>query len=36
LSVSPSTIKGHLSRIYTKLDINEKASLAAEIRRMTH
>ncbi len=36
LSVSPSTIKGHLNKIYTKLGINEKASLVAEIRRMTH
>lgn len=36
LCVSPSTIKGHLNKIYTKLGINEKASLVAEIRRMTH
>lgn len=36
LSVSPSTIRGHLTKIYTKLGINEKASLVAEIRRMTH
>jgi DNA-binding CsgD family transcriptional regulator len=36
LSVSPSTIRGHLTRIYAKLGINEKASLVAEIRRMTH
>lgn len=36
LSLSPSTIKGHLNKIYLKLDINEKASLVAEIRRMTY
>ena len=36
LSVSPSTIKGHLNKIYTKLEINEKASLVTEIRRITH
>ena len=36
LSVSPSTIKGHLNKIYNKLGINEKASLAVEIRRITH
>ncbi len=36
LSVSPSTIRGHLTKIYSKLDINEKASLVAKIREMTH
>lgn len=36
LSVSPSTIRVHLSKIYTKLGINDKTSLTAEIRRMTH
>jgi len=36
LSVSPSTVRGHLTRIYSKLNISEKASLVAEIRRMTH
>ena len=36
LSVSPSTVRGHLTRIYAKLNINEKTSLVAEIRRMTH
>ncbi|MCX7192913.1 MAG: LuxR C-terminal-related transcriptional regulator [Proteobacteria bacterium] len=36
LLVSPSTIRVHLSRIYTKLNINDKTSLTAEIRRMTH
>ena len=36
LLVSPSTIRGHLSKIYTKLGVKEKASLTAEIRRMTH
>lgn len=36
LSVSPSTIKVHLNKIYTKLAINGKASLVTELRRMTH
>lgn len=36
LSISPATIKVHLNNIYIKLGINEKASLIAEIRRMTH
>lgn len=36
LSVSPSTVRGHLTNIYNKLNINGKASLVAEIQRMTH
>lgn len=36
LLVSPSTIRVHLSKIYTKLNINDKTSLTTEIRRMTH
>lgn len=36
LSISPATIKVHLNNIYIKLGINEKASLVAEIRRLTH
>lgn len=36
LSISPATIKVHLNNIYIKLEINEKASLVAEIRRLTH
>ena len=36
LSISPSTIKAHLSKIYTKLDINDKASLGEKLRQLTH
>lgn len=36
LTISPSTIKVHLNKIYTKLDINEKASLVAKLGQMTH
>lgn len=36
LSISPSTVKVHLNKIYNKLDINEKASLVAKLGQMTH
>ena len=36
LAVSPSTIKGHLIKIYAKLGIKEKTGLVAEMQRMTH
>jgi DNA-binding CsgD family transcriptional regulator len=36
LTISPSTVKVHLNKIYTKLGINEKASLVAKLMQMTH
>ncbi len=34
LSLSPATVKTHTHRIYLKLGINDKAKLAAELRKM--
>lgn len=36
LALSPSTIKVHLNNIYTKMGVNDKTSLAAEMRMMVH
>jgi DNA-binding CsgD family transcriptional regulator len=36
LTIAPSTVKVYLNKIYTKLDIHEKSSLAAKLRQMTH
>lgn len=35
LSISPSTIKVHLNKIYTKLDIKEKTALVSKLRQLT-
>lgn len=36
LLISPSTVKAHLNKIYLKLNINDKASLAAKLNQMIH
>ncbi len=36
MMISPSTVRVYLNKIYTKLDIHEKASLVAKLRQMTH